>query len=304
MSVRNLVHCTLVLTSIWSSALNAQSVPMLWPSGWKLAIAKDQPPNLALALKAAPHSPTPIDAEAERPTPDWCFLRVAGTQENRDALDVPPANPDPPDAPVEASVPIGRWPLQHPGTALLGIDLAPVLISAQTEALTEWAGSHVAKPKEVPLLAGANTRVLHVRSVKSLVSIARADGETEGASGTSTSKSGQRVEIRPLMDPVTASIGSIVPCRVYALGDALPGSTYTATHLPTGRVQRVETNDKGIGHFTVDAPGEWLVEFHHLHAMKGMEDRFGRVEADVVLHSATLTFLAGGSATPREGGTP
>ena len=277
---------------------------MLWPSAWKLSLDKVQPANLELALKAAPDSPAPIDAEAPQATPDWCFLRVAGTQENRDSLDVPAANPNPPDAAIEASVPIGQWPLQHAGTALVGIDLAPVLVTGQTDSIVKWAASHVAKPKDLPPLAGAHTRVLHVRSVKSLVSIARADGETEGASGTSTSKSGQRVEIRPLMDPVTASIGSIVPCRVYALGDSLPGSIYTATHLPTGRVQRVETNDKGIGHFTVDAPGEWVVEFHHLHAMKGMEERFGRVEADVVLHSATLTFLAGGTATQREGGTP
>ena len=111
-------------------------------------------------------------------------------------------------------------------------------------------------------------------------------GGAGDASGVATTKRGERVEIRPLMDPTALVPETIVPVRVYVGGDAAPGGVVTATHLESGASQRVVADDKAIATLQIDVPGLWLVEFHAVR----------REGEALVVYSATVLFEMGSGA--------
>ncbi|MEZ6234218.1 MAG: hypothetical protein R3B68_08510 [Phycisphaerales bacterium] len=111
-------------------------------------------------------------------------------------------------------------------------------------------------------------------------------GGAGDASGVATTKRGERVEIRPLMDPTALVPATIVPVRVYVEGDSVPGGVVTATHLETGVSQRVVADDKAIATLRIDVGGVWLVEFHAVR----------REGEALVVYSATVLFEMGGGA--------
>lgn len=118
----------------------------------------------------------------------------------------------------------------------------------------------------------------HVRSAAALLLVTAGDGDVP-PSATAVSKSGLEVEIRPIMDPTNAAVGSDIAFRLYRKGDAQAGTALIARHAD-GESQRILTGPEGFATMHVTKPGVWLVS-----------TMFTRMAAEVPeVCSGTLTF--------------
>jgi len=196
----------------------------------------------------------------------WLFARQSGTQRNFDA-----AEPRALDA--------TRWALalEGDGGALVGWDL-PARVEQVTVAelgafLGARGGAHVL-PTFAPELGRADERLKLVR----LESLAR---HVRGArhDGIVLSKSGQRMELRAMLDPASAGAGGDLVFKLYLP----PGGTETlvcrALQLESGASEELRVTD-GLVRARLASAGPWCLEVHRLrHAEDGLE-----------LASATLVF--------------
>jgi hypothetical protein len=212
----------------------------------------------------------------ERPLPwaqipvGWMFVRVAATQRNMDA------------APVRHDGSVGLA-LPLAGVGVIGLDersQVGTLDLAQLNAFLAERGR-----LNSPLPEAGPVRLRRVQSMKSVVR-AGAPGSEAGAS-EAVSKTGQQVEIRPLMDPGTTPAGADLAFRAYIQGSGAPGARLIATHAASGAVQDVLCDHSGIGRITITAPGRWRMEMHEL--------RPGDEQAQCILFTATLTFDSPGA---------
>jgi len=207
---------------------------------------------------------------------DWFLVRVAGGQANLESL------PDPDDetAAFELLLP-------EPGVALVAADRRPrveLVTPGELRAfLRSRVGAATLPARALERGGQPELRVRRLESSKLLVRVLGAEGWLPN-SATAQSKTGQRVEIRPLGDPTSVRVKTDMPLRVYVPNPRKAGTKVLAHHLSSGRTQTFLTDGVGTGHFTVNAPGVWLVEVHH--ARRLVDDS----EADWEIHTATLTF--------------
>lgn len=105
------------------------------------------------------------------------------------------------------------------------------------------------------------------------VMLRRDDDQTRGLrSPVVSSKGGQETELRPMIDPTVAIIGSTIPVRAFAGSTAAPGANVRASVLATAAdgtrsarlVQESKADASGIATLTMSEPGIWLVEFEAL----------------------------------------
>jgi len=257
---------TLLLALSAAASAAAQSALSLQPSSFKAE--PDAPLSLSL-LEGAKPLPWPADAH-------WLFIRTAGTQENRSNADLP----------KPGSLDAAPLTLEVPGAALIGLDLAPRLSTWSPEAFTTFA----AAAGNADLCPTSPTLVEHLVSAAALLRITPA-GAHATPDSTATSKSGQSVEIRPLMDPTTLLPGSTLAVRLYLLGDALPHATLTAHHAATGTTLTTKADAKAIANLTIAHAGHWRLE---LHTIQPITDSPAAFRAG----SASLTFQVPEPATP------
>lgn len=204
---------------------------------------------------------------------EWLFVRGGGTQENRDRV----RPEDPKDDFVALQI-------KHPGVTLVGVDRRPVVREMTGDELRTFLRQNVAPAERAGLPAGdRQLRVRHVASAHTLIRAAAA-GNEDSPSGIATSKTGQKVEIRPLFDPSAAHVGSDLPQWSYVEGSKKAGVKVQATNVATGKTATFLTDAGGSGHFRITDAGLWRVEFHHAEPLKGDS------KADWVIYSATLTF--------------
>lgn len=201
----------------------------------------------------------------------WLFVRVSGTQENRDAANLGEIDADGARRVLPAAA----------GTALVGVDLHTTLEEWNAEYATRFARAC----GNESLCLDHTLSVRHSVSAATVVEIASA---VQDASGPTTnhaamSKSGQSAEIRPLMDPTRIQGGDLA-LRVYVGGEGVTGAQVRAVHTLSGSVQTVNADAKGIAIVNVDRAGEWRIEFHTLIPM----DEHWQAT------SSTLTFVARG----------
>ncbi|MBU6412496.1 MAG: DUF4198 domain-containing protein [Planctomycetes bacterium] len=210
----------------------------------------------------------------------WLFVRVSGTQENRDSNELGNVDTDGARRVMPGAA----------GTALVGVDLHTTL--------EEWsaaeANAFAAKCRLDAVCLNKPISVRHSVSAASIVPIAPspADPQQPRNNQAATSKSGQSAEIRPLMDPTLISGGDLA-VRVYVGGEAVAGAQVRAIHASSGHIQTAQADSKGIAIFNVDLPGDWRIDFHTLVSL-------GEVWQAT---SSTLTFLAKGSNISAEAGT-
>lgn len=254
-----------------AAGVQGQGAEYLWPDAFQARVGDTV--TLSVQREDAGAGPGMLRAGSWPERFEWFFIRVAGIQDNRTAV----ATVGGPDAPAAAAVA-----LETPGVTMFALDWEPEVLTMDGQALARLVASRTTA-KERPRV-DRPVRVRHIRSAKALVRV-RAMGAQPPDAATAVSKSGQAVEIRPIFDPTVAMVGSDVGIRLYA-GDSIAGAKATAVHVPTGRVQEVSTNDKGIGNIRITGPGAWRVRFQHAAPVAGDP------EADWVLHTATLTFEA------------
>lgn len=201
----------------------------------------------------------------------WMLVRVASTQHNHDDA--------PQDARGARSVTI-----HTPGTGIIGVDFEPRQHQTTLADLRTFIAQR-GRAADPDALQGEGAFAIQlVESTKTIVTC----GGPEHAAGSSeaVSKSGQQVEFRPLMDPVTTPVGGDIAVRTYINGAGLGGARAFATHIQSGKVQEFTCDSSGIGHFTLDQAGRWRVELHDL---RRKDDR-----SPWTLYSCTLNFDAPG----------
>lgn len=180
---------------------------------------------------------------------DWYFIRLAGTQENR----------GPQDAPRPAAGEPHKVVFPVPGTAMVGLDLTP-----QTQLWSPAALSSFARESGVhDPCATSDAKVQLLRSATTVLRVNDGAGKPS-ADTTASSKSGQQVEIRPLMDPTTMLPGGDLPVRLYMKGSAAGGAVVAATHVATGAGQQATADPSGIALLHIAQPGEYRLELRVL----------------------------------------
>jgi hypothetical protein len=200
---------------------------------------------------------------------EWFLVRVAGGQTNRQSLISP------------------QLLLSESGVTLLAADRKPRIEEVTPRELRTFFRSRVG-PATLPgvSLGRGGEQGLRVRRLESSKLLVRVVGEEGWLSNSATaqSKTGQRVEIRPMGDPTSVKVRTDMPLRIYVPNPEKAGTKVIARNLASGKRQTFLTDRVGTGYFTVDQPGVWLVETHHARRL------FDDPEADWEIHTATLTF--------------
>jgi hypothetical protein len=262
--------------------------------------------EMSLALRPG------IDADSPaRPWPaagvPWLFVRTDSTQRNRHGVG--------PEDPLARSISVR---LLHPGVTMVGIEQPVSEKSVAGADLAEFAVDRATIESDPPALDG-DIVLRRIESAKALIRVRNRTGASIRGDAA-TSKSGQRVELRALVDPTAVPIGSDIWVRAYVNGSSVPRARVFATNVDDGRVREALADGAGIASFRLDSPGRWRIEFHRLApplpperqapprvrviapptpgADGSDEPGSPRTEPDWVLYSATLTFDAG------EGGRP
>jgi hypothetical protein len=202
----------------------------------------------------------------------WLFVRVSGTQENRDAANL--GNVDADDA--RRVMPAAA------GTALVGVDLHTTLETWPPD----YANAFARRCGNDVLCLQESISVRHSVSASTVVEITPSphDAARPTSNHAAMSKSGQQAEIRPLMDPTKIQGGDLA-VRVYVGGEGVAGAVVRAMHAATGAMQTIKADGKGIAVVNVDRGGEWRIEFHTLVPLGESWQAT----------SSTLTFTATGS---------
>jgi hypothetical protein len=200
----------------------------------------------------------------------WMLVRVAGTQHNFDA---PPLD--------ESARPIAT--LELAGVGLIGIDLQPREVEVQAASLRRFLEERGTREQGAEVAPDRPT--VRVRRVESFTTLVRC-GAPGAAAGRSeaTGRTVQEAEIRPLMDPAALRPPTDLPLKLYLGGSPASGARLIATHVPSGAARECRADGSGACVLTLDAPGQWRLEFHSLtRAAEGEEPA-------LVLRSASLTF--------------
>ncbi len=265
-----------ILAATWlCGGAFAQDLRWIEPSAYRAAVGED------VLLHVQTRSPQGA-ASAAWPGDSvrWFFVRAQGTQDNRDAA-----------APAGGDTGL-RLKLEQPGVTLVGLDLRPFdlrLTAAELrEAVTRLRAAE--RPDELLARAGDHPqRVSHIACMKTLLRSA----DRRGMSQVATSKTGQRAEIRLLIDATAIEVGSDLPVRLYAGDGKAADAVATAIHDASGTREEFSVDREGIGHFALTHSGAWRIEFHDLQpAAQPAADEW-------TLYSATLTFEArGGEGRP------
>ncbi len=202
---------------------------------------------------------------------DHFFARTAWTQENRGSV-----------AAQEGDASTAAWVADRVGVLMFGLDLQPRTETLEAGTFAAFQSVHVSAERRVALPKEGSVEVRRVESAKALV---RVEGDATEPESIAMSKTGQAVEIRPLMDPTRARVGSDVPLKVYSQIGGASRALVLATNTTTGETVRAQSDDWGIADVPIVSAGRWQVEVHAIRSMRGV----GSYE----LHTATLTFDVG-----------
>lgn len=182
------------------------------------------------------------DLPHERSPIDDLFVRRAGEQENFSSADA--------------------------GTAILTIntparDALMVGVEFRTVRKTFIVKElhQLAAPPAAALLADVQRgrETLDVTLAASGTTLLRPVG-FDGPFEVAMSKTGQRAELRPLLDPTAIRPPGDLPLVVYADTIRRPGVRLVA-HSPTHAERSYTTDAAGIAHVRIDRPGRWRIGF-------------------------------------------
>jgi hypothetical protein len=218
----------------------------------------------------------------------WFFHRADGKQTNRDTL--APATPGSDRAPLT---------LTDAGVSMIGLQLRPQVVTVNEKQMDELRQRFDQKSadKNAPVPAGAKgARVRHHSCATVLIHVDSADATSDESSAVATSKSGQKAEIRAMLDPTRRKTGDELPLRVYADGDKAAGARVRAIS-PGGKEVSSVTNPTGFVTIAITEAGTWRVEVQQLVPARDDPD------AEWVLYSGSLTFETADAASPKQGGS-
>lgn len=200
----------------------------------------------------------------------WLFERADGSQRNHDTM-----------AAVGAAKDHVAITLRQAGVTMVGVDFKPREITLDAGQLGELLKRFPSAAGEKDNADGAKlgSRVRHEGSATVLI---RSLNSAE-PSAIATSKTGQRAEIRPFIDPTLLALGGDLPLKVYADGDKATGARVRIVP-PQGEAIEQTSNPNGMVTISIHASGVWRIE---------MQQFVGAVHdstTDWVFYSDSLTF--------------
>lgn len=272
---RRRMSAALLLAALGAAA-HGQTARFVEPAEASVAVGE----TVSLSLLEGDNSATWTDEGVE-----YFLARTAWTQDNRDAVSV-----------AEGSG--GRaagWTADKPGVLLLGVDLAPRTETVEAAAFEAFVRRVLPASRRGALdglLDDAGAHTVTLRRVESGKALARVASEGVEPTSIATSKTGQAVEIRPLMDPMALGLGSDLPVRVYSSVPGPGDGVVIATNTTTGDVIRAQTNETSLAVVRIEKSGRWRVEFHAIEpgTAHGDDPEHNPEGADWIVHTATLTF--------------
>ncbi len=214
----------------------------------------------------------------------WIFERADGTQRNHDTLSAAGVAKD------RASIP-----LRQTGVTMVGLDFKPrdvTLDEAQLGDLLKRFPEAPGEDNRDGSAAKIGRRVRHESSATALIRSV----DSDEPSAIATSKSGQRAEIRPFMDPTLLKIGGDLPLKVYADGDKAVGARVRIVP-PRGDAIEQVSNPSGMVTIAIDASGVWRLEMEQLVRAKH------EPATDWVFYTSSLTFEVPAASGEKAGTT-
>ena len=182
---------------------------------------------------------------------EWFFVRGGGEQENLATV-----------RPERAADNFVALPLAHRSVTVFGTNRTAILKDVTGAEFRTFCEANLGTLPQAAKDLRADS-VLRVRQISSAKLLVRAYAtEAPEPSAIANRRTGQKVEIRPLVDPTAARVGSDFPLFVYVDGVKQPGAKVQVTCVATGKTQSFLADDEGSGHFRVTDPGVWRVEFH------------------------------------------
>jgi hypothetical protein len=220
----------------------------------------------------------------------WLFLREEGRQENLDRF------PEGARDRIELSL---RRHDERP--AVVGMDSPARVESVTAEGLASFLSSRAGLPavrvQELRRESGRAVRVQRLESTACVLPGADAAGPSEVV----TSKRGQRMEVRLLIDPATLATGTQIPFRIYLPPDWDPAPTLgaSARRLEDGARAELRLFEDRSGFLVPSGAGTWLIEVHAARRSVGGTTA-GEAPVEWVLVSSTLVFPFTGESSLRD----
>ncbi len=202
----------------------------------------------------------------------WFYIRVAGTQENRetvpglgDAPPAPPSAPPPSPPPVPPAVPTppapapvpstppdstkpaqvappapvvgpraAMLPLVHAGLTMIGMDVRARVMNLPVEDVGTYLAAASDRDRILVLHSLPPGVAVECRLIESAAALVRVTGDEPSGpdAQTATSKAGQAAEIRFLSDPTATPVGGEVSLKTLVGGAARGEVKVTATFVP------------------------------------------------------------------------
>lgn len=157
------------------------------------------------------------------------------------------------------------------GTHVIAFDSAPSMLTLSADKfhayLHEEGLDAIIRQREQDGTAETPGRERYRRNAKALVKVGRADSAFAG-------RTGQRLEIMPLSDPLSASPGDTLGFRLLFDDKPLHGMLVKAWHRRDGQttVVRARSNADGRVRLTLPYPGPWMVSTVHMIPAAGTAD--------------------------------
>ncbi len=206
------------------------------------------------------------------------FTRQGGSQSNFDTLE----------AAADQTVEIRS---DGPGLVMLGVTLRERRIAPNRADLARLSD---------PRQAAETDQAVPLITCSKILLRAAEYGAPLHRSSLAPNKTGQPAEIRPLVDPTAAPVGSDIPLRVLAGEGSRPGAALIARHLSLAHAapepddtQTITANASGIAVFHVTRPGPWVLSFElYIGDEANPDEEEGEDEAQAApgWYQATLSF--------------
>ncbi|MDB5840982.1 MAG: hypothetical protein JWQ23_2934 [Herminiimonas sp.] len=156
--------------------------------------------------------------------------------------------------------------IPEPGTHMLAFDTQPTVISLSADKFHAYLHDEgldtVIKRREAAGSAATPGRERYRRHVKTLL---RAGGSSDATYGV---RSGQKLEIVPLADPLARSAGETLEFQLYFDQKPLAGALVKAWNKRGGQllVIKARTGADGKAGFTLPWTGPWMISVVHMTA--------------------------------------
>lgn len=178
------------------------------------------------------------------------------------------------------AVPVGdlQLPLTTPGTHLLVFDSQPRTIELAAEKFHAYLHDEgldfIKVLREAAGTAGTPGRERFRRHVKTLIQVGPRERPSAVPDTTFAVRTGQRLEVMPLNNPLTMKAGAALGIQVLFEGQPLAGALVKAWHKHAGQTLliRSTTSDDGKVSFNLPYRGAWMVSVVHMVPARDVQD--------------------------------